>query len=82
MFNKILIFLLGVGFGLLVMIYHRWFVQIVGTNSWAEKIFGPTGTYVMWQLIGLLIIVITVLYIFGGLDKIAIMLGAVETPGL
>jgi len=75
MFNKILIFILGLGLGVLVMIYHRTFVKIVGINSWAERVFGGSGTYIMWQLIGLLIVIITVLYVFGGLDRISLWLG-------
>ena len=77
MFSKILIFILGIGLGVLVMVYHRWFVKIVGTNATAEKYLGGGGTYLMWQLIGLLIIIITVLYVFGGLDRISSMLGGV-----
>jgi len=82
MLSKIFIFLLGCGIGILVMIYHRWFVGIVGTNATAEKILGAAGTYLMWQLIGLLIVIITIVYVFGGFDKIAVMLGAAATPGL
>lgn len=72
MFSKILIFILGVGIGVLVMVYHRWFVKTVGTNSWAERYLGGGGTYVLWQLIGFLIIVIAVLQVFGGLDRVGL----------
>jgi len=70
MLSKILIFLIGMAVGILVMMYNRFFAHLVGTNSFAEKTFGGGGTYIMWQLIGLLIVIITIVYIFGGMDAI------------
>ena len=58
------------GFGFVVIYYHRWFAGILGRSAAAERYFGPTGTYTMWKLIGLAIMVVTVLYTFGVIDKI------------
>jgi hypothetical protein len=77
MFNKILIFILGIGLGILVMVYHRWFVRTVGVNAWAERVFGGAGTYTMWQLIGFLIVVVTILYSFGGLERVGLWLTSI-----
>ena len=71
MLGRILFFIIGVTAGILVVIYHRWFVKTVGTSGWAEKYLGAGGTYLMWQLIGVLIIVFTVLYSTNKLTIIA-----------
>ncbi|HRY60541.1 MAG TPA: hypothetical protein P5096_04150 [Patescibacteria group bacterium] len=67
---KFFIFIVGMGLGFVVIYYHRWFAGILGRSSMAERYFGPTGTYTMWKLIGLIIMVVTVLYTFGAIDKI------------
>lgn len=70
MFSKILVFIIGTAIGVAVTYYHRWFVRTIGTSEWAENHLGGGGTYLMWQLIGVLIVIFTVLYSIGGLDKI------------
>ena len=70
MLERLFILFIGIAIGVLVVMYHRWIVRMVGTNAWAEKIFGGGGTYTMWQLIGVAIVVLTVLYVSGTLDKI------------
>ena len=73
---KIFIFLFGMGFGFVIIYYHRWFAGILGRSMMAEKYFGPTGTYTMWKLIGLIIMVVATLYTFGVIDKV-VNLGSV-----
>ena len=70
MIEKIFTLIIGVAVGVLVVMYHRWLVKIVGTNSWAERTFGGGGTYTMYQLLGVFIVIITVLYVTGGLEKV------------
>lgn len=63
-------FIIGITIGILVVMYNRDIVRIVGTSGWAEKYLGAGGSYSMWQLIGLLIIVLTILYVTDTLDKV------------
>ena len=70
MLLKFFIFIFGTAIGILITYYHRWFVRMIGTNSWAEKVFGSGGTYTLWQLIGVLVIILSALFTFGGLDRI------------
>lgn len=70
MLGKILIFLIGTTVGIAVTYYNRWIVRNFGTVNWAENIFGNAGTYLMWQLAGVLIIIGTLLYLFNGFDSI------------
>lgn len=53
----ILIFLLLEALGVLMVIYPFRIVRTFGTQSWAEKFFGPGGTYNAWRLYGLITIV-------------------------
>lgn len=70
MLGKIFVFIIGTAVGVAVTYYNRWLVRIVGVSPWAERTFGGGGTYLMWQLIGVLIVVFTVLYTVGGIEKI------------
>ena len=70
MLMKLLVLIIGVGVGFTFIYYNRWFVRTVGTNSWAEKTFGAAGTYTMYKLLGILVMVMTALYVFGDLQAV------------
>jgi hypothetical protein len=65
MIIRILFFLgsMAVGFGLLV--YTLKWVGWVGKSGWAEDKLGSGGTYTMWKLIGILIMIFGFLVLFG-----------------
>ncbi len=67
---KLLIFIIGIGIGIACVIYNRKLVQSLGPISWAERTFGAGGSYLMWQLIGLAIIVLTLFYVTGIIERI------------
>ena len=52
MLERILLAIIVFTAGILVVIYHRWFVKTVGISPWAERYLGGGGTYLMWQLNG------------------------------
>jgi len=57
MFQFFIFFVIGT----LMILYKRTLVdEWFGRSSWAERVFGPTGTYTMWFLLGLITI-------FGGM---------------
>lgn len=58
---KLLIFVVGSLFGFLILKYRERIVYTVGKSEWAEMKLGAGGTYAMWQLIGLAIIVLSFL---------------------
>lgn len=62
---KILIFLLGLGAGTACVKYSFQLTKLFGHNSLAEKYLGDGGTYTMWKLIGLALIIATAWYIAG-----------------
>ena len=49
---NILVFIGLVIFGILIILYTVPFVKVVGRMDWAERWFGPTGTYTAWKIIG------------------------------
>ena len=70
MFHKILVFvlLLGAGFGAIV--YTGSVKRFTGEISFAESWFGPGGTYLLYKLIGLILLAASILYITGTYEKI------------
>lgn len=53
-----LLFLLAVVVGILIMKYTEPIVRTVGMNDLAEKYLGAGGTYTMWRLLAVLLIII------------------------
>ncbi len=49
---KFFLFVLAVIIGLLFIKYTDPIVRTVGKNDWAEQYLGGGGTYTMWKLIG------------------------------
>ena len=68
--GKILTFIIGVGLGVLIVMYHRQIVRFMGVNDWAERTFGGGGTYTLWQLIGVFVVVGTILYVTGTVNMV------------
>ncbi len=65
MFIKILVFLVAFAIGLAIMKYNEPIVRTFGKSSFAEKYLGMGGTYSMWKLIGLAIILVGFAYLLG-----------------
>jgi hypothetical protein len=56
--------------GILVMRYNFSIVQLFGKVGWAENHLsgGLGGTYTMYKLLGLLIVILALLYMFNSID--------------
>lgn len=67
--------LVGIIIGFLLVWKVVFVVNLTGANSWGEKIFGPGGTYTFYKMIGSLIIIISILYLFGFTDVFLNWLG-------
>lgn len=66
-FVKILIFLVSCGIALLILKYTEPLVRMIGKMSWAENHLGMGGTYTMWKLIAVLLIVGSLVYLTSGM---------------
>lgn len=64
-FTRILVFAISALIGYVILKYTRPIVKIVGYNSFAERWFGQGGTYTMWKLIGVFIILAGFFYLTG-----------------
>ena len=69
--------LLGIGVGFLCIRYSIQLTEWLGKMDWAEKYLrtGLAGTYTMYRLLGLIIIIFSFLYMFGSLGFITNPLG-------
>jgi len=54
---RLLVLLAAIGLGILIERFTERIVNFVGYSGWAESKLGAGGTYTMWKLIGLIMIV-------------------------
>jgi len=54
---KVFGFLIGVVAGLIILRFSFQLTQLFGHNEYAERFFGTGGTYLMWKILGILLIV-------------------------
>lgn len=65
-FIKILIFLVCVGLAILILKYTEPLVRMIGKMSWAENRLGMGGTYTVWKLIAIGLIMGSLVYLTSG----------------
>lgn len=56
--------------GLLLIKFREKVQKITGTVNYAEKIFGPGGTFTFYLLLGSITVILAILYMFGVLQRI------------
>jgi uncharacterized membrane protein len=64
--------LVGIAIGVLLLKYTYSLAQTFGKFDWAEKYFtgGLGGTYFFYKIAGILVILLSALYMFGILDNL------------
>ncbi len=68
-FVKILVFIVALVVGLSFLIYAEPLVRTFGKTEWAERRFGTQGgSYLLWKVIGIIIIILSFLFLVGSLD--------------
>lgn len=60
---KIILFIIFTYIGILILMYTEPIVRMVGKMQWAENRLGPGGTYTIWKLIGVFVIVFSLVYL-------------------
>jgi len=65
MFWRIVLSLLGIGVGLVFVIYSYKITRTTGEFSWAVKYFGAGGTNTAIKLIGVIVILVSLFFLFG-----------------
>ncbi len=61
--------IIGCVIGFFYLKYSFQIKEIIGNVGFAERYLGPGGTHLMHKIIGLLIIIGSILYAFGGLQS-------------
>lgn len=56
--------------GALMVIKHTWFVNSFGRSAWAEQHLGSGGTYLMYKLLGVVIIILSLMSMTGLTEKL------------
>jgi hypothetical protein len=52
------------GLGLIALTHNFQLTRLFGHNYYAEKYLGTGGTYSMWKLIGVVLMIIGAIYLF------------------
>lgn len=61
---KLIVLVVGLGLGTAFIRYNFQLTRLFGHNSLAERYLGEGGTYTMWKLLGVALIVGAVIYVF------------------
>ena len=71
--------IIGVIIGFLLIRYSVALTEMFGTIAWAEQHLrsGLAGTYSLYRLVGVVFIILSLLYMFGGIGLIVSPLGSV-----
>ncbi len=64
-FIKILTLIMAIFICTLIIRYREWLVRQIGKNDFAERYLGNGGTYTMWILIAIFIVIIAVVWLVG-----------------
>jgi hypothetical protein len=67
-FVRIIVFVAALAVGIFFLSYTERIVNFIGHNSWAEKYLGAGGSYTMWRILGVIVMIMGFLYLIGQLD--------------
>lgn len=71
--------ILGIVLGMILVLKSEWFFSFFGRIDFADKYLGTEGgTRLMYKLVGILFVIISLLYMTGGIES---FLTAVFVPG-
>jgi hypothetical protein len=68
--TQIIVGILGAGIGFLITWKAYDIKNIVGLSAWAEDKLGPGGTISMYRLIGVIVIILSFMYMTGLLQSL------------
>ncbi len=68
MVSKIIIFVLSIVVGLYFLVKSEYIVRVIGHNAWVDSYLGRGGSYLMWKVIGIAVMILGFLYLLGDLD--------------
>lgn len=68
MLIKIIVSFVVISLGFVMVVYTRQIVDFTGANWFVENNVGPGQTYSFVKIIGALLILLSIVYLFGGFD--------------
>lgn len=63
MFLRILVFIICLALSIIILKYTEKVVRLFGKTEYAEKYLGGGGTYTMWKLIGIGLVIGGIIYL-------------------
>ena len=72
MIKRILFSALGIALGLSLIKFREQIQRATGPIEWGEKIFGTGGTFTFIAALGSLIVILSILNMFGLLDDLTV----------
>lgn len=79
---KILVGLIGFPLGLVLVVYRERVKRFTGDFAFAEKWFGPGGTYTFLLIFGIAVSFLSLMYAFGTLQMLLAKILAPFFPGI
>lgn len=70
--GRFLVGIFGVALGLFILVYRVPIKDFFGKIGWAETFLGRGGTWDAWIVIGLAVSLLSIMYMFGGLQSFLI----------
>lgn len=67
--NKFIVAIIGFPLSFLFIIYRARIKQFTGNVGFAEKYLGAGGTYTLYIILGILIFILTLMYVTGTLQS-------------
>ncbi len=59
---RFVVFLVALGIAILILKFTEPIARFFGVSGWAEQSFGPGGTYTMYKLLALVIVLLGLFY--------------------
>lgn len=68
--GRFLVGILGAALGLVILYFRVPIKDFFGRIGWAESAFGRGGTWDAWIVIGFVVSILSIMYMFGGLQDV------------
>ncbi len=68
--DRVIVAIIGIPVAFLIMVYRAKLKEFTGEIAFAEKYLGVGGTYNLFILIGMVVFIFSVMYMFGSFQEI------------
>ena len=69
--DRVIVAIIGIPVAFIIMVYRAKLKEFTGEIAFAEKYLGVGGTYNLFILIGMVVFIFSVMYMFGSFQEIS-----------